>query len=269
MSPGGSGSWSTVLPGDSVATLLDSEVIGPVLCLQKSSQQAQLHDFSKSCVLQSLRFRLGWAYQGKTLYITVRTVCEGQVGACAASEVPANSGGKPGASVGAVQKARRTVAPASFRCSFAATTYKGRLERLITPMLPMLECGTNAAVTKWGVGAASMNFALHTEVHGLPTGPCRLSAGTMPSTIQNYPLVLANMKEALHAVYRTFAWPDHRHQRLVSDVSRRRNSSGLPRLSRRCRSCPAGVLSSGAACVTAHGYNIPNRQRAESAVATV
>ena len=41
---------------------------------------------------------------------------------------------------------------------------------------------------------------------------------------------------------------NNHHQRLVSDVSRRKNSSGLPRLSRRCRSCPAGVLSSGAAC---------------------
>jgi len=42
-----------------------------------------------------------------------------------------------------------------------------------------------------------------------------------------------------------------RYQRLVSEVSSRRNSSGLPRLSRRCRACPAGVPSPGAACTAA------------------
>ncbi len=40
-----------------------------------------------------------------------------------------------------------------------------------------------------------------------------------------------------------------RYQRLVSEVSSRKNSSGLPRLSRRCCACPAGVRSPGAACI--------------------
>ena len=197
-----------------------------------------LHDFSKSCNPQVFAFALDGRIKAR-LCITVRTVCAGQAGACAASEVPANSGRELGAFLDAVRTARRVVAPA-YCCSFLHLPTSGAWDS--SQQCFPLEGGANAAVTRGFWMLSLFRTAQQTVVHELPPGPCKQQRSTT-----------CNLQD--------IAWPDPRHQRLVSDVSRRRNSSGLPRLSRRCRSCPAGVLSSGAACVTTHEGHTSNMTR--------